>query len=130
MIAEAPPPPVPPPPPGPAKLGADFALEASIVEVELQGGISTKQLENALARALGPVRECLRNVIAERGVATKGKVKVKGRIGSRGRFMALEAKGGAPGTAECAETHFKSARLPSADTGDVYVDFAVHYRAE
>jgi hypothetical protein len=127
---EEPPPPAEPPPSGPAKLPADFQLKASIAELELQGGISKKQLQTALGRSMGAVRECLRNLVAEGGVATGGRVNASGTIGSKGRFEALDAEGGLDGAADCVKTHLKGARLPSADTGDYYVKFSVKYSAE
>jgi eukaryotic-like serine/threonine-protein kinase len=127
---EAPPPPPPPPPAGPAKLASDFTLSAEIGDLQLQGGISRNQLSSALDRALGPVRECIRNVVAEKGIATRGKITIKGDVGSRGRFTSLDASAPLEAAADCAETHFKNARLPSADTGDVYISFCVRYSAE
>lgn len=127
VVKEEPPP--PPPPKGPPKLGGSFTLEARIVDLELRGGISTRKLAAALERSIGDVKRCLRSVAAKHGVAVKGRVASKGRIGSRGRFVRLKASGGIPGAAACVESELKSARLPRADTGDVYVTFAVDYTA-
>ena len=93
--------------------------------------VGQSQSEGGVERSsLGAVGECLRNLIAEKGVPVKGKVDVKATVGSQGRFQHLEASGGFEGAAECAQTHLKNARLPSADTGDMQITFCVRYATE
>jgi hypothetical protein len=130
VVAAPPPPPVTPPPPaGPKKLGPSFDFGVSLERLVLRGGISTKQVQAALSRSLMEMKPCLRGVVAKNGVEIAGGVDVKGAIGARGRLQMVEASGGVSGASSCVEESLRTARMPPADTGDVYLSFRIAYVA-
>lgn len=116
-------------PEGPKKLPADFKLSLNISVSRVDGGISKRRSEDALARHRDALLACVRTAVQKLGTETSGTIEVKARIDVRGNLRNLEARGGLANTSSCVNDAFAMARLPAPDTGEATINFALEYRA-
>ena len=125
-VAVAPP---PPPPAGPPRLGPDFGFRTKLVDIDVSGGLSPRRVSVALERHLPQATSCLREQIAESGLATEGRIRVQGTIGFGGKLERLQVTGDRTNLMDCVKAGFHRSRMPKPDTGQAVVQFSVRYRA-
>lgn len=105
---------------GGGALPANFAVEVSLGNVEVGGGLSTKKIGRELERELDKLKACLRGVIAKGGRPVEATLRLKGKLDERGRMSGISGSGYEPG-APCLESTYNNARFTSPDTGEAYV---------
>ena len=116
-----------PKPSGPAPLSASFQLKATIDELSVIGGISTRRTGVALERHLGDAKACLRTALLSHGVEASGAMNIQATVTNRGRLRDLSAEGGLSSASACLADAFSKSRLPKPDTGNGRVRFALKY---
>jgi serine/threonine protein kinase len=112
-----------------AALGDDFSWTVKLTDVEVGGGLSARRTEEAIERVLEPLSACLKDRVAEGGIAAEGKIRVRAQIAIRGTLANVRVEGGPKGGAKCVTSALEGARMPRPDTGEADVELVLLYAA-